>query len=146
MLSGGHRAAADSTPASDRRPALTGLDASELAEALGASDMPARVRGASREQLAAWGQQGLDRLGADGVRDRAEQTRHLRLGAVCGTNTPEQNAEYTRLWPSAARDRQAADAAYTLRPRLANEAAVSTGTPAAAPAADGPEMELEAGL
>jgi hypothetical protein len=128
------------------RPALAGLDASELAEALGASDMPARVRGASREQLAAWGQQGLDRLGADGVRGRAEQTRHLRLGAVCGTNTPEQNAELHHLWPSFVREQAATDAAFGLGTRLAAEAAVSTDTPAAAPAAQGPEMELEAGL
>ncbi|HET6190484.1 MAG TPA: hypothetical protein VFE59_26210 [Trebonia sp.] len=135
-------------------PTLADLDAAELTEALGASDMPARARSASRGQLAVWAQQGLDRLGADGVRDRAEQTRHLRLGAVCGTNTPEQNAELHRLWPSAARERHAADAAYglgraearTAGPSAAAEAAVSTGTPAAAPTAEGPEMELEAGL
>lgn len=102
-------------------PVLAGLDVGELSEALGASDMPARCRSASRGQLAAWAQQGLDRLGADAVRERAERTRTLRLGAVCGTNTPGQNAEYSRLWPSAARDRQAVDSAYTLRTRLAAE-------------------------
>jgi hypothetical protein len=107
-----------------RRPRVTGptladLDVYQLAEALGASDMPPRARDASREQLAAWAQQGLDRLGADAVRDRADRTTRLDYGSVVRTNTPEQTAELRGLWPSVRHLDATRETAFGLRKHLA---------------------------
>jgi hypothetical protein len=105
-------------------PTLADLDVGELTAALGASDMPARVRDAPRDQVTAWAQQGLDRLGADAVRERAERTA-ARNGAY-PNHTAEQQAEYHSMWPSAARLRAANDAGHGLRKHLAAEL---TGAP-----------------
>lgn len=101
-------------------PTLADLDVSELTAALGASDMPVRARGASREQLAAWAQQGLDRLGADAIRERAERTAYLDYGERgIGVSTPAERAELRGMWPSVRRLDAANDAAYDLRKQLA---------------------------
>ena len=86
-------------------PTLADLSVSELSAALGASDMPARGwRSVSRDQLAAWARQGIDRIGVQAVRERAERTAYLDYGERgIGTNTPAESAELRGMWPSVGR-------------------------------------------
>ena len=46
------------------------------------------------DQLAAWAQQGIDRIGVQAVRERAERTAYLDYGERgIGTNTPAESAD-----------------------------------------------------
>ncbi|HET6190483.1 MAG TPA: hypothetical protein VFE59_26205 [Trebonia sp.] len=136
--------------------------------------MPPRGgRAASREQLTAWAQQGLDRLGAEAVHSRAERTHFLAKQSAFGTAAPEDTAELRGMWASDRQLQNATDAAFGLRSHMAAEllgvpeehlgfsshpAAAATaadvdpylarhwGAEATAAEAPAPEIEMEAAL
>jgi hypothetical protein len=82
--------------------------------------MPTRSRGASREELAVWAREGVDLIGVQAVREKAERTAYLDYGERgIGTNTPAESAELRGMWPSVRRLDAANNGAYQLRRALA---------------------------
>jgi hypothetical protein len=101
---------------------LAGLDVTQLTVALGASDMPARARNVSHEQLAAWAEQGISRVGMRYVELAAKVTHHIDYAERgIGTATSHEVAILRGVWPSAQRLDAAYDGAYALRKHLAAE-------------------------
>jgi hypothetical protein len=81
--------------------------------------MPARARGASSEQLAAWAQQGISRVGIEYVQLAAKVTHHIDYAERgTGTATPQEVAILRSVWPSTRRLETAIDGAYDLRKHL----------------------------
>ncbi|WP_405902700.1 hypothetical protein OG696_11080 [Streptomyces sp. NBC_00656] len=86
---------------------VMGLTGSERAVALYASDMPSGRRRHTSEQVRAWIVQGVDRLGAEEIRRRAEFQYGHRLLDMSGLVTPQIQQRHEQRFPKTGRLRVA---------------------------------------